>query len=69
MWRFIAVYTVTNENMAMVWDTSHHLIPSPLRWTGLRKAAIHWKNSRMTIPRITERLKSMRMDKRVGGVP
>ena len=24
MWRFTAVYTVTNENMATMWNTSHH---------------------------------------------
>jgi len=51
MQSFTAVYTVTNENMATVYNTSHHLVPSSLRWTGLKSAAIHWKNRMTTAPR------------------
>ena len=55
MLRFTAANTVEAENMRAVYDTSHHLIRCPLRCTGLRSAAIHWKNSMTTIPRKSQK--------------
>ena len=62
------MYTVTNENIATVCDTSHHLTPSPLRWIGLRSAAIDWKNSETSTPGISRTIEvSTNASGRVGG--
>ena len=46
--------TVTTENVAVMYDRSPHLLFFPLRWAELNSAATHWKNSTITIPRISQ---------------
>lgn len=54
MSRFIAVNIVTNENEVMVYATSPHLTPTPLRLMELNKDPKHWKNKLMTTPRVVD---------------
>ena len=46
--------TVTTENVAVMYDRSPHLLFFPLRWAELNSAATHWKNSTITMPRISQ---------------
>jgi len=66
MWKFIAVYTVANKNIATVYSMSHHLMPSSLRWAELRSAVIHWKNRVVSSPRINRTIE-VSTDRRMCG--
>ena len=61
-----AIPTVMSENMSIVYDTIPHLIGSPLRWSGLNRAAMHLKNRTIAIPRMT-RVNGVSKDGRLCG--
>ena len=65
----MAVYTVTNENIAVVWARSGHLVPPLVRLAGSSKALMHRKKKTMTIPRMINPTDGVSVDNRVHKSP
>ena len=57
---------VENENRAMVWATSTHLVLLLMGLAGLSNAHIHWKNRAVTIPKKVGRTGTVSTDGQMG---